>query len=327
MGTTCPEQVSERLIKDQLRQGKELATQLQIVLHNPTGEDGSVTAKELAVKIVTCFTDTLSVLSSSSGGGGGDHVDHSHCDEPSSEDCGAETSTKRSPVGFKDGRGCYKRRKTSQSWTIKSSTTEDGHAWRKYGQKEILHAKYPRAYFRCTRKHDQGCRATKQVQQVQDEPVRLFQITYIGQHTCRGILKVPQVIIDSDPYDSNYHLGGSNISSVSRNVLPTTIKQEKFKEELGTPSSDHETSDHDDHDRHNQICPLDADIWSDLKGFELSDHHQADNNRECAVSIMYSFTETGSSSTSHDHGFDMDFVIKSIDFESDFHFDETQFPI
>lgn len=186
-----------------------------------------------------------------------------------------------------------------------------------------------RAYFRCTRKHDQGCRAIKQVQQVQDEPVRLFQITYIGQHTCRNILKAPQMITDSDPWDSNYNLGSSNISSDSRNiqgnnmVLPTTIKQEKFKEELGTPSSaDHETSDH----HQNQLCALDADIWSDLKGFELSDH-QPDDNGADVVPIMYSFMETGSTSASHNHGFDMDFVIKSIDFDSDFHFDETQFPI
>lgn len=35
-------------------------------------------------------------------------------------------------------------RKISQSWTTVSPTLEDGHAWRKYGQKEILNSKYPR---------------------------------------------------------------------------------------------------------------------------------------------------------------------------------------
>lgn len=122
MGTTCPERVPERLVKELLR-GKEMATQLQILLHKPDGEDGSVSAEELVVKIVTCFTETLSVLSCS-GGGGVDHevsdqinsvpesyhVDHSHCDDRSSEDSGGETSRKRSPAAFKDGRGCYKRR-------------------------------------------------------------------------------------------------------------------------------------------------------------------------------------------------------------------------
>ena len=35
-------------------------------------------------------------------------------------------------------------RKNSETWTAVSSTIEDGHAWRKYGQKEILNAKFPR---------------------------------------------------------------------------------------------------------------------------------------------------------------------------------------
>lgn len=123
MGTWL-EEVSKRLIKEQL-QGKEMATQLQILLHKPAGEDGSSStsseslAKELAVKIVTTFTESLSLLMS----GGADHevsgrinnvpesshVDHSHCNDRSSEDSG-ESSRKRSPPAFKEGRGCYKRR-------------------------------------------------------------------------------------------------------------------------------------------------------------------------------------------------------------------------
>ncbi|KQK04775.1 hypothetical protein BRADI_2g15872v3 [Brachypodium distachyon] len=52
---------------------------------------------------------------------------------------------------------------------------DDGLSWRKYGQKDILGAKYPRAYLRCTHRHSQGCQATKQVQrdaqQQQGSPV------------------------------------------------------------------------------------------------------------------------------------------------------------
>lgn len=40
-----------------------------------------------------------------------------------------------------------------------------------------------RSYFRCTHKFDQGCQASKQVQQVQDDPP-LYRTTYNGQHTC-----------------------------------------------------------------------------------------------------------------------------------------------
>ncbi|XP_015868887.2 WRKY DNA-binding transcription factor 70 [Ziziphus jujuba] len=340
MGAFWPDrEVSKRLIKE-LVQGKEMATQLQILLQKPNGEDGSVSAKELVWKIVTSFSYTLSVLSSNSGGGHevcqniinvteSSHADHSHCDERSSENSGE--SKKRSP-DFKDGRGCYKRRRSSDTRTVVGPTIEDGNAWRKYGQKDILHAKYPRAYFRCTRKYDQGCRAIKQVQQIQDDP-RMFQTTYIGHHTCRNILKAPKMIssTDSDPnWEINYngeHLGTCSPMSRNMNIpgngaLAGTIKQEdQFKE--ATPSSDNFSplmeSTHDDHD----------DMWSDLKGFELSEPASiigSADNHEDVVSIMYSVMDNPTT-TLTTHNLDMDFVVKSIDFDSDFDFDETQFPL
>ncbi|KAL6655837.1 hypothetical protein ACP70R_006663 [Stipagrostis hirtigluma subsp. patula] len=63
------------------------------------------------------------------------------------------------------------------------SPTDDGHSWRKYGQKGILGAKHPRSYYRCKHRHSQGCVATKQVQRTDDDPT-LFDVTYHGRHTC-----------------------------------------------------------------------------------------------------------------------------------------------
>ncbi|CAN6204200.1 unnamed protein product [Urochloa humidicola] len=60
---------------------------------------------------------------------------------------------------------------------------DDGHSWRKYGQKEILGAKNPRSYYRCTHRHTQGCLATKQVQRTDEDPT-LFDVIYHGDHTC-----------------------------------------------------------------------------------------------------------------------------------------------
>lgn len=60
---------------------------------------------------------------------------------------------------------------------------DDGHGWRKYGQKEILGAKHPRGYYRCTHRHSQGCAATKQVQRTDQDPT-LFDVVYLGDHTC-----------------------------------------------------------------------------------------------------------------------------------------------
>ncbi|XP_062198599.1 transcription factor WRKY19-like [Phragmites australis] len=63
------------------------------------------------------------------------------------------------------------------------SAVDDGHTWRKYGQKEILGAKHPRSYYRCTHRHSQGCAATKQVQRTDEDPT-LFDVIYHGAHTC-----------------------------------------------------------------------------------------------------------------------------------------------
>ncbi|CAO1948450.1 unnamed protein product [Urochloa humidicola] len=87
--------------------------------------------------------------------------------------------------------GQCKKRKTLPKWNtqVRVSTVQDvsplddGLSWRKYGQKDILGAKYPRAYFRCTHRHTQSCCASKQVQRTDGDPL-LFDVVYHGSHTC-----------------------------------------------------------------------------------------------------------------------------------------------
>ncbi|KAL2236692.1 probable WRKY transcription factor 53 [Sesamum indicum] len=68
---------------------------------------------------------------------------------------------------------------------------DDGYSWRKYGQKDILGAKYPRSYYRCTYRLVRDCWATKQVQR-SDEDLTIFDVTYKGRHTCnQSINAVP----------------------------------------------------------------------------------------------------------------------------------------
>ncbi|RCV20572.1 hypothetical protein SETIT_4G067200v2 [Setaria italica] len=84
-----------------------------------------------------------------------------------------------------------KRRKGLPRWTAKfrvpdanlEATPDDGFSWRKYGQKDILGAKFPRGYYRCTYRTAQGCPATKQVQR-SDADLCVFDVTYQGEHTC-----------------------------------------------------------------------------------------------------------------------------------------------
>ncbi|KAG0452185.1 hypothetical protein HPP92_025825 [Vanilla planifolia] len=83
------------------------------------------------------------------------------------------------------------KRSTLPSWIshvrvsdgMDEGTPDDGCSWRKYGQKEILGAKYPRAYYRCTHSKSHGCPAKKQVQRSAKNPSTL-DIIYRGTHTC-----------------------------------------------------------------------------------------------------------------------------------------------
>ncbi|CAM0953710.1 unnamed protein product [Alopecurus aequalis] len=70
---------------------------------------------------------------------------------------------------------------------------DDGLSWRKYGQKDILGATYPRAYFRCTHRHTRGCHATKQVQRAAADPL-LFDVVYNGAHTCGKQIRTPSLL-------------------------------------------------------------------------------------------------------------------------------------
>nr|XP_043620727.1 probable WRKY transcription factor 30 isoform X1 [Erigeron canadensis] len=92
----------------------------------------------------------------------------------------------------------------------------DGYMWRKYGQKEILNAKYPREYYRCTYRNTHGCCATKQVQRSSDDP-SIFEITYLGKHTCPKISKTNDL---TSATDSGYGL--INFSSIPETASKTS---------------------------------------------------------------------------------------------------------
>jgi len=66
----------------------------------------------------------------------------------------------------------------------------------------ILNNKFPRNYYRCTHKIDQGCLAIKQVQRISENP-SLFRTTYNGEHTCKNPLKAPQITIPSSSPDQS----------------------------------------------------------------------------------------------------------------------------
>ncbi|CAI0546659.1 unnamed protein product [Linum tenue] len=199
----------------ELTAGRDVAKQLQLILSftppQPSSSEQAATREVLVQKILASYENALSMLSSSRKMTPADQ--HHHC--PSHRDDGdigtvvmmTMKSSESSPPGtrsgspgsedsdhdlFKDTTSSSRKRKSIPRWTHQvrvgpgmglEGPLDDGFSWRKYGQKDILGAKYPRGYYRCTLRNVQGCLATKQVQRSDDDST-VFEITYRGRHTC-----------------------------------------------------------------------------------------------------------------------------------------------
>ncbi|KAK3017760.1 hypothetical protein RJ639_005076 [Escallonia herrerae] len=230
----------KRAIRELIR-GRAFTNQLQVMLSGPLPADGSVSAGDLVMKIMGSLSNTISILDSSES----DEVSQIPAssrllDSPSQDGRKSEDSGQSSKTSaYKDRRGCYKRRKTSHtSIKLTPNLIDDGHAWRKYGQKVILNAKHPRNYYRCTHKFDQGCQATKQVQMTGDEPA-MYRTTYHGFHNCKNLLKAPQIILDSThpATDSSYLLcfDSDRIEKSSDHSLYSHLVKQEHKQNFPMP--------------------------------------------------------------------------------------------
>lgn len=87
----------------------------------------------------------------------------------------------------------FSRRSQLSSSKRVTATLDDGHIWRKYGQKVIQNLPHPRSYYRCTHKSFQGCNAKRHVQVCDTDPSK-YVVTYYGKHTCRDPSTIPMVI-------------------------------------------------------------------------------------------------------------------------------------
>ncbi|XP_022738813.1 probable WRKY transcription factor 53 [Durio zibethinus] len=185
----------QRSLINELTQGRELARQLQVYLNVPSS---SHETRELLVqKIQASFEKALSMLNCNTSLAV-DQPQPSGLAIRMSESPPSRSASPRSEDSDRDFKeqelkfDASKKRKTLPRWTQQVRVTpgtalegplDDGFSWRKYGQKDILGAKYPRGYYRCTHRNVQGCLATKQVQRSDDDPT-IFDITYRGRHTC-----------------------------------------------------------------------------------------------------------------------------------------------
>ncbi|TVU09206.1 EcWRKY-41, partial [Eragrostis curvula] len=166
-----------RLVVTELRQIKDLVMELETHL------DGSHDlCRHLVSQIFSLTERSIGIITSSNFDNG----------RKRSWSGGGIASATPSPLGDvanvpfrsnKKGTTMRKRQVRVNSVEGGEAPVEDGHSWRKYGQKPILGAKYPRSYYRCRHRHSQGCTAMKKVQRADEDPA-FFDVIYYGTHTC-----------------------------------------------------------------------------------------------------------------------------------------------
>ncbi|KAL0359673.1 UNVERIFIED_CONTAM: putative WRKY transcription factor 30 [Sesamum angustifolium] len=163
-------------LKHEVSKGMEQVKQLKAA---SSGDQEKILERMLA-----SYEEVLSILNGIAADGQGLFVTPSSSDSPDSPSSGISLLHQK--------RGSHKRKSSARfAETVRTSEKldDDGYSWRKYGQKVILGAKYPRIYFRCQYKHSQGCIATKQVQRSDVDPL-IYDITYMGKHSCSSTAPV-----------------------------------------------------------------------------------------------------------------------------------------
>ncbi|KAK1268785.1 putative WRKY transcription factor 41 [Acorus gramineus] len=164
-----------------LMQGRELARQLETKL-----EPSSELPWSLLQQIISSIEDALSMAKPV------DPMTPLQALPGPSSDSPRSVSDDNDNSDGTERRDVSKKRKTQMKWTTQvkvcpgsglEGPIEDGYSWRKYGQKDILGAKHPRGYYRCTHRSTRDCPATKQVQRSDDDP-SVFNVTYRGKHRC-----------------------------------------------------------------------------------------------------------------------------------------------
>ncbi|XP_011093555.1 probable WRKY transcription factor 41 [Sesamum indicum] len=202
-----------------LTQGKELANELKKQLH-PTATSNEA-CDSLLENILSSYENALRLLNCMALlGNGGDPsqigVSNFLGSAYSIEGSPRSEVSEHSSKDHQPHRVVSKKRKTLPRWseqvrvcseTGSEGQLDDGYNWRKYGQKDILGANHPRAYYRCTHRKTQGCLATKQVQRADEDP-SIFEVIYSGKHSCiqeRLKQKKENLIIQNKEEESQRH--------------------------------------------------------------------------------------------------------------------------
>nr|WCZ69459.1 WRKY30 [Hemerocallis fulva] len=198
-------EMATNMMVNELTHGQELVRQLEAQLSSASSVE---LCRSLAQEILTTIDKVISIAKNSCPNS------PQLVGSPRSED------DSEMPFHTHDRKMGIKKRKTQPKSTSQmrlgsgpgaEGPLEDGHSWRKYGQKKILGAIHPRGYYRCTYRTSQGCPAMKQVQRTDDQQ-SLYEVTYRGTHTCQrkstsfGTSGIPLPTLENNNNNHNQHL-------------------------------------------------------------------------------------------------------------------------
>ncbi|KAJ7951279.1 WRKY transcription factor [Quillaja saponaria] len=338
----------------ELKQGKELAKQLRNHLH-PSSSSSHQMHEFLVEKILSTYEKALSMLNWEANMGESKPIVSRLLDSP----CSFANGGPRSEVSDQDckPKDVYKKRKTLPSWTeqvkVCSGTglegpLDDGYCWRKYGQKDILGANFPRGYYRCTHRHTQGCQATKQVQRSDTDPT-IFEITYKGRHTCTQVCHLnmaspsttkkevketqnheqqnqPQAKGTSMNFGAGLKVKTEDLDSKEDNIFPSFF--------FGSPSTGSENEDNNiftetmmENNFMESFSPtFISPATSESNFFSLSHCHVNSFalNVQTSDSDITEIISAPTSATNSPMG-DFDFSLDKVDFDMNFPFDNPEF--
>ncbi|KAL0922551.1 hypothetical protein M5K25_006542 [Dendrobium thyrsiflorum] len=155
----------------------------------------------------------------------------------------------------------HKKRKRMESWTIMTSVPHfDGHQWRKYGQKRIHKSDFQRSYYKCTHNKDQGCPATKTIQQKEDKIPNspIYKLSYCMQHTCKPVetQEIPFVMDSSAIMNSTSSTTASSTYSSHEQSI-SSFQVASSEQPTVLPLQLEETE---------QVCPMESMLLSSEPG-------------------------------------------------------------
>nr|XP_025608177.1 probable WRKY transcription factor 62 [Arachis hypogaea] len=127
-------------------------------------------------------------------------------------------------------------------------------------------------YYRCSHKNDQGCPATKKVQQIQDNPP-LFRTSYYGHHICKSITYNEETILESESFSESsmfLSFNNNNNNNNNSNVIITPSKEHQFSSSQAFESKNFISQNQlllSSSDYYHPLC-----VYEEL-GFDYSRHH------------------------------------------------------